>query len=64
MVASRKPVSYILKTSVTRSSSLADNLGALWGFFAFLSCCSFVEAIFLEFHKLQPPAASAAKAKK
>ena len=30
MVASRNPVSYILKTSVTRSNSLADNLGA-WG---------------------------------
>ena len=30
MVASRNPVSYILKTSVTRSNSLADNFGA-WG---------------------------------
>ena len=34
MVASLKPVSYILNTSVTRSNSLADNLGACGGTFS------------------------------
>ncbi len=37
MVASLSPVSYILKTSVTRSSSLADNFGAWGGTFSFPS---------------------------
>ena len=44
-MASLRPVSYILNTSVTRSNSLADNLGAVCG----TCCCWPFLALVVEF---------------